>query len=205
MNREQLAAIFEEHEHADARLLSQAESSGVSEKWGTGLPPLTLEPYDNELRGDTPSPFLKRASGPGKNRFRYLFDQQARVVSMTWYSALMDDGLWMHADEVTTYDGQGACEVRFGSVCGHAGNATLQRVTYGSMRDGRIQKTWTLHAQGDYLETDFHYDDARVSAVNMRLWYQIYIERNFIVKHDGDRVSITEVSNGKVHQIYPRR
>ncbi|UOD27430.1 hypothetical protein INH39_18030 [Massilia violaceinigra] len=205
MSREKLSAIFLEHEHAYARLLNQAQSRGVSEKWGTGLPPLTLEPYDNELRGETPSPFLKRASAPAKNRFRYLFDQQARVVAMTWYSALMDDGLWMHADEVTTYDGDGVCEFRFASVCGTEATASLQRVTYGALHDGRIQQTWTLHAGGDYTEADFRYEDGRVSAVDMRLWYEIYTERRFSVKHDAGRVSITEAANGKIHQIYPRR
>lgn len=206
MNKEKLVDVFSKHAHAYPKLYEEIKANSASEKWGMGpLPPLTLEPYDIELLGCKRGKMLKKDAHPGKNRFRYLFDEEGRMVCMQWYSTLLPDGEWMHDDDLFIHDEGGIFQFRFGGIADDPAEARLHKVTYLSLESGNVKTSYTYWYDKKYDEVDYLYNNGQINSIQMRLWQESYFERFFEVKHDGDLISIIELSNGKTYQIFPKK
>lgn len=206
MTKEELAAIFAKHVHAYPELHKEICEKLVSEKWGMGtLPPLTFEPYDVELLGGKRGKMLKKDGSPGKNRFKYLFDKENRLLCMEGYSTMLADGEWMHDDDIFIYDECGTFQFRFAGIADDPSEARLHKVTYLSSDSEGIKTSYTYWYDEKYEEVDYLYSDATITRIKMRLWQESYFERMFELTHDDDDLSIVELANGKTYQIYPKR
>ncbi len=203
MNRDDISAIFSENKDAHPELLTYVHACAAYERWGMGvLPPLSVEPYEMELAGYKRGKFLKKNISPAKNRYKYLFDRYERMVFMTSYLKMTGVDAWMHADEVFTYDEEGAFRFKFGSVNAQE-PAVLEKISRLTMVDKKITKCQSLWDNGDYREYDYQYDQDAIVAIKYREWRGIYLEGEIRVVPDGDQVSLYEIADGKTRHIFP--
>lgn len=207
MNKEQLKSVYEKYKNSYADLIKDAKARGLEEQWGMGVnEPLSLEPYRIELLGFKRGKMLKKASSPAPNRYLYLFDAEHRMVLKTEFLKKVGYGdEWLHAEDIFTYEAGAAIRFQFGSIRGDSTAAPLQRITYVAIKDGRVTNSYEYAAANEeYAETDYSYDGAQIVSVKMRLWYEMYTERQFKFVHEGKNLTILEVlASGEQLQTYP--
>ena len=205
MNKDKLSDIFSLNVNSYEKHHKEVTEKTTFEKWGMGiLPPLTLTPYDIELLGHKRGKMLKKLSSPSKNRFKYLYDKDNCLLSMLSFAEQWDDGEWLQYEEIYTYEPSGILQFIYADVANSA-HARLQRVTYLSNIKANLKKIFCFHENGFYEEIEYLYDNEKVIAIEMHLWLESYFERSFKLSHDGKEISITELANGKIHQIYPKK
>lgn len=206
MDRDQLTALFAEKKNTYPDLLDWAKREAKSEQWAMGsVGPFSLEPYSCEVMGITPGKILKAPSKPAKNRHRYLLDQDLNVIRASAFNFQVDQSNeWSHSDEFFFRSPDHILGFGFNSVPESATSARLQRLTYARTETGKVLKTFSLNRVDEYVETDYEYKDDKVVSIKQRMWYEVLFERNFVLKHDGDHITILErFADGSFRQIYP--
>ena len=187
-----------------SKLLKDAVNEAVSEKWAAGiLTAWTLAPYEIELLGFNRGRMLKKTSSPGKNRHKYLLDNQDRIIYETRYIEETRKDKWLHAETIYKYEDNAVIAFVFEAVVGAAKTAELQRVIYAAMHSGKVTNIFNYCSDKEYVEIDYHYDNEHLISVKMRLWYYSYSEREFQVSHEVDSFSIVEIADGERHQVFP--
>lgn len=205
MNKEKLAKVFEDNQDSYPKLLKNSMANAVSEKWGMGiLPPLSFLPYQIELGGNKRGKLLKKNSTPARNRFKYLFDKNNRLVLARSYLQKMDDGGWMYDDEIFTYNENEAFQFIFSGLADDSDEAFLEDVVFASIVNGRVQKSCGIQGNGEYNENEYEYVSDKLTTIKYRNWTTYYEEGELEISVDGDNLLIIDKSNGEVNQIFPQ-
>lgn len=206
MNQEKLSKIFTKNIDSYPHFHEYVLKNSTSEKWGAGkMPPFTLEPYDVELLGCNRGKLLKKLSSPAKNRFKYLFDQNNRMLNVVGYSAILNDGEWLRYEEIFEYHDEGIFKFDFSGVTDDPTDAQLQKVTYLTISTEGPKTSHIFGKNDSYVEIDYQYNKGKIGSIKMRLWQESYFERFFEIKHEDKEIFINEIANGKTHPVYPRK
>ncbi len=207
MNKEFLKKLMSEKINSYSDFLECVKKRTMSEKWSAGaLEAYSIEPYRMELFGWKPGRMLKKASEPGKNRYRYLLDEQEKIIgSVAYMEKVKFQDEWIHSENFYEHYSDHIVRYQFGSVRGLEKNAHLQRIVYVELKDGKPIKSSELSAtREEYSETDYLYDFGKIVEIEIKMWRQILIVRNFVLKHTESEVVIFEkIQDGNLKQIYP--
>lgn len=210
MNKHELMAILTSKNSAYPEFAAIAAAQTSSIKWAFGIaPPFSLEPYRVELLGIKPGKMLKTASSPGRNRHRYSFDSEGRVLHCVSYasrSGRPGQERWIHVDDFYDYAYAKDTIIRYvyGDVVDGGEDAALDRVVVVELKSGSVVRDWVLEGgELEYSKTEYLYVGGKVDEIR-RTWPDAP-ERNshFKLIHEKDGVRILERGARGETQIYP--
>lgn len=204
MNFALLEDIFFKKKYSYEKLLSQSISKYKNEKWGYGvMPPYSSEPYYVELFGHKPGKMLKKKSFPGKNKWRYLCNENNEFLCSTNFISQKDKE-WLHRDEFYEYFDNYQITSIFSSVYGDRIDAPLNFIIYVEKKDNLIYKLsrFTNRSVTECYEVVYTYKNSEI--INMKyIWpgYQNH-ERNYNIYKNNINLKITETIDDVEKIIY---
>lgn len=201
-----LFTLINEYKDKYPELISLAEHTHKTKKWGMGvMPSYNPAPYTCELQGCKPGRLLKKNSEPAKDRQCYFLDENDNFIAEIQYAKYVKfKSQWIVYRRFFINEPNRIIELEFGSNFEDSIDANLDSASIITFTRHHPTARYSLLNTGEYVEILYKYDADTVSSITENIWRETFTTRHYEINSTNDDLTILEIlpDNSKT-PIYP--
>jgi hypothetical protein len=200
-----LLKLLNEYNDKYPELISLAEHTHKTKKWGMGvMPSYNPAPYTCELQGCKPGCLLKN-SEPAKDRQCYFLDGNDNFIAEIQYAKYVKlKSQWIVYRRFFINEPNRIIELAFGSNFEDSTDANLDSASITTFTSHHPTARYSLLNTGEYVETLYKYDTDTISSITENIWRETFTTRHYKIKNTNDDLTILEILPDNIKTpVYP--